>query len=104
MTDTEAISRIDWALSLFPVASGTWLESIPMQLTYCKDLLQGSASPDRVEEINMGYIAVREFDGYEKESEEFELTEAICQIDYYVKDRFFTYAQKVKHGMHKRAK
>ncbi|TAK89441.1 MAG: hypothetical protein EPO06_11465 [Burkholderiaceae bacterium] len=102
MTDTEAISRIQWAISSLPAKSGTWLDSIPIQLQYCADLLHGRVGPDRVEEINMGYIAVREFDGYEKGSEEFELTEVICEIDYYVKSRFFTYAQKVKHGMHKR--
>lgn len=51
----------------------------------------------------MGYMAVREFDGYEKGTKEYDLTEVICEIDSYIKNRFFSYAQKVRHGLHKRS-
>lgn len=102
MTESEALSKIEWAAKSMPSPSVGWLESISIQLQYCADLLQGKVSSERVEEINMGYMAVREFDGYEKGVKEYELTEAICEIDSYIKNRFFSYAQKVRHGLHKR--
>jgi hypothetical protein len=101
MTDSEAMKKIDAAITALPQQQGGWRESIAIQLQYCADLLQNKVGPDRVEEINMGYLAVREFDGYETGSAEFVLTAAICEIDHYIKNRFYTYAQKVRHGMHK---
>jgi hypothetical protein len=48
-------------------------------------------------------MAVREFDGYDKRTLEYELVESICEIDGYIKNKYLTYAEKVRHGIHKRS-
>lgn len=103
MTETEALQKIEKAISLLPMQHGGWLQSISIQLNYCANLVRGTIGAERVKEINMGYMAVREFDGYDEGTSEFELTELICEIDSHIKDKYLTYAEKVGLGIHRRS-
>ena len=103
MTDADALLKIERAIALLPSQHGGWLQSISIQLQYCSSLIRGTVGSERVKEINMGYMAVREYDGYDEGTSEFELTELICEIDCYVKDKYLTYAEKVGLGIHRRS-
>ena len=73
-----------------------WQEVVQKQLEYCLQVASGKASSERLEELNMGLIAVREID--ERES----LYSLLTEIQYEMQHKYLSYAAKVRLNIHNR--
>jgi len=69
---------------------------VQKQLKYCLEVVSEKASPDRLEELNMGLIAVREID--EREA----LYSLLTEIQYEMQHKYLSYAAKVRLNIHRR--
>ena len=73
-----------------------WQEMIRIQLEYCLEVILEKSSPDRLEELNMGLIAVREIDEREV------LYSLLTEIQYKMQRKYFPYAAKVRLNIQRR--
>ena len=73
-----------------------WQEMVQKQLEYCLQVVSGQKSPERLEELNIGLIAVREID--EREN----LYSLLTGIQYEMQGKYLSYAAKVRLNIHKR--
>jgi hypothetical protein len=96
----DTVGQIEWAKREIAALPGSlqWRESVLRQLEFCNNVLAGAVPPERLEDLNMGYIAVRELDGVEP----LELSRAIAAIQYELQQQFLSFAAKVRLGIHHR--
>jgi hypothetical protein len=91
-------TNISWALSELERTPYPWRGAVQVQLRYCADVLRGAAPSDRLEQLNMGYVVLRELDGEEPNT----LGKVVSEIQYDMQQQFLSYAAKVRLGIHKR--
>ena len=87
---------IEQALSELAKFKLPWQEMVQKQLEYCLEVVSEKTSPERLEELNMGLIAVREID--EREA----LHSLLTQIQYKMQHKYLPYAAKVRLNIHRR--
>lgn len=93
-------SSIQWAaqeIEKLP-AGLPWRESVLTQLRYCSAVVAGKEPPERLEQLTMGWIVMRELDGWEPDT----LQKTISQISYDLQQLHLPYAAKVRLGIHRR--
>lgn len=73
-----------------------WRGSVLQQLAYCEAVSEGTASPEKLENLNMGLISVREMDDAD------EVASLIRSIQSELQEKYLSYAAKVRLGIHKR--
>jgi hypothetical protein len=73
-----------------------WQEIVKKQLEYCLDVVSGKSSPERLEELNIGLIAVRELDKRD------DLYSRLTEIQYEMQNKYLSYATKIRLNIHKR--
>lgn len=94
-------SKIDWALKEIERLPQelSWRDSVLNQLNYCQRVLSKTEAPDCLEKLTMGYIALRELDGWEPD----DIPKAISLIQYELQQTYLSYAAKVRLNIHRRA-
>jgi hypothetical protein len=75
-----------------------WRGSVLTQILYCEAVEDGTESPDRLEQLTMGWIVMREMDGYEPDT----LQKTVSAIQYELQQKRLPYAAKVRLGIHRR--
>ncbi|MFG1488988.1 immunity protein Tsi6 family protein [Oceanospirillum sp. HFRX-1_2] len=80
---TQALGELE----RFPLP---WQAMVRKQLEYCFAVVLGEASPEKLEQLNIGLIAVREID------EEDPLHSLLIGIQYELQRKFLPYAAKVR--------
>ena len=73
-----------------------WVEMVEAQLKYCTSVIDGNIGPEKLEELNMGLIAVREID--EKES----LHAYLMEIQHHMQRKYLPFSAKVRLGIQRR--
>ena len=73
-----------------------WQEMVQRQLEYCSAVVPEETHPDRLEELNMGLIAVREVD--ERET----LHSLLTEIQYEMQHKYLSYSAKIRLNIHRR--
>lgn len=73
-----------------------WRDSVLEQLSYCEAVVYGAQSPERLEQLTMGTIAVRELEGQA-------WAEALSLVQYRLQKSHLSYAAQVRLGIHRRA-
>jgi hypothetical protein len=74
----------------------SWAKMIEVQLKYCASVLKGNADPEKLEELNMGLIAVREIDERE------ELHSYLMNIQSYMQHKYLPFSAKLRLGIQRR--
>ena len=92
----EMEESIQKALSELERFKLPWQEMVQKQLEYCLEVISEKASLDRLENLNMGLIAVREIDGREA------LHSLLMEIQYEMQHKYLSYAAKVRLNIHRR--
>jgi len=67
-----------------------WSKMVEAQLKYCTSVIDESVDPSKLEELNMGLIAVREID--ERES----LQSYLMDIQSYMQHKYLPFSAKVR--------
>ena len=96
----DTAQQIEWAAKQVEALPHelSWRTSVLRQLQYCQAVLSGTEPPERLEELTMGFIAVRELEGWQPE----ELPRTISAVQYELQQRYLPYAAKVRLGIHRR--
>lgn len=93
-------ASIQWVtkeIESLPVAL-PWRETVLTQLHYCAAVAKGTESPERLEQLNMGWIVSRELDGFEPNT----IQSTVSAIQYELQQSHLSYAAKVRLGIHRR--
>jgi|TARA_B110000196_G_scaffold147577_1_gene127702 hypothetical protein len=74
----------------------SWTKMVGIQLKYCASVLNGNADPAKLEELNMGLIAVREIDERE------ELYSYLMNIQSFMQRKYLPFSAKLRLGIQRR--
>jgi hypothetical protein len=88
--------KIEKALKELARFNLPWQGMVRDQLEYCREVDLKNKSSDRLEDLNMGLVAVREID--EKEP----LYSLLTEIQYEMQRKYLSYAAKVRLNIHSR--
>jgi hypothetical protein len=73
-----------------------WKDMVQNQLKYCLEVVSGKSSPEQLEKLNIGLIAVRELD------DRYALFDLLTGIQYELQHKYLSYAAKVRLNIYKR--
>ena len=94
MTDMQ--KTIDLALVELTLFNLPWAKMVETQLKYCASVIEGNVDAAKLEELNMGLIAVREID--ERES----LHSYLMDIQSDMQHKYLPFSSKVRLGIQRR--
>jgi hypothetical protein len=87
---------IKQAISELKTFNLPWKDMVQKQLEYCLEVVSGKSSPEQLEKLNIGLIAVRELE------KSYALFDLLTEIQYEMQHKYLTYAAKVRLNIHKR--
>lgn len=93
-------SSIQWAKAEIEKLPAVlhWRDSVLKQLSYCAAVHEGAQSPERLEQLTMGLILVREMGGCEPDT----LQKTVSSIQYELQQQHLSYAAKARLGIQRR--
>lgn len=88
--------KIEKALKELERFNLPWQEMVRKQLKYCREVDLENNSSERIEELNMGLVAVREIDQTEP------LYILLTEIQFEMQQKYLSFSAKVRLGIQRR--